>query len=229
MTGGAPDLWSQTDVVVFTGVFGSGKTEVAVNYALLAAAAGVSTCILDFDIVTPYFRVGDLREELQGRGLRVVAPEGSLASFELPAVPPEVNDALLDRSLHVVIDVGGDPEGARLVRAYGEQLAQRRCLSLMVVNPFRPATSSPDEIVARSLAIAAETDVALTGLVANPNLGPLTQADDVTRGAADVLNAASLLGLPVVMLALSTAFAQADLGLDIPVLPLELMVRLPWQ
>lgn len=229
MTDGAPHLWSHADAVIFTGVFGSGKTEVAINYALAANAAGVSTCIVDFDIVTPYFRVGDQREELQRRGLRVVAPEGRLASFELPAVSPEVNDVLLDRSLHVVIDVGGDPEGARLLRTCAEQIARRRCLFLMVVNPFRPATPSPDEIVAQSLAIAAEANLSLTGLVANPNIGPLTQADDVVRGAADIRHAATLLDLPVVMLALPVALAQTDLGLDVPVLPLELMIRLPWQ
>jgi hypothetical protein len=229
VSGGAPDLWSRADAVIFTGVFGSGKTEVSINYALAAHAAGMATCIVDFDIVTPYFRVGDQREELQNRGLRVVAPHGRLASFELPAVSPEVNDVLSDPSLHLVIDVGGDPEGARLVRTHAEQIARRRYESLVVINPFRPATSSAEEIVVQSQAIAAEADLPLTGLVANPNLGPLTQAADVIRGMADIQRAATLLALPVVLLAVPLGLTRAGLGLDVPVLPMELIIRLPWQ
>lgn len=229
MSGVRPLLRPGADAVIFSGAFGSGKTEVAINYALAVHASGETTCIVDFDVVTPYFRVGDYRDELQRRGLRVVASAGQLASFELPARSPEVNQVLSDASLHLVLDVGGDPEGARLLRTHAEAIAQRRCQFLIVVNPFRPTTSTVEAIVAQSQAISAEAALHLTGLVANPNLGPLTRVADVVRGMEEVRAAATALELPVVMLALSRELAAAELKLDIPVLPLDLVVRLPWQ
>ena len=224
-----PCLWNRADTIIVTGAFGSGKTEVAINYALAAEAAGKTTCIIDFDVVTPYFRVGDYRDELQGRGLRVVASPGKLASFELPAVSPGVNEALSDPSLHLVLDVGGDPAGARLAKTHAEAIARRRYECLVVVNPFRPTTSSPDAIVEQSRAIAIEAALQLTGLVANPNLGPLTHVGDVVRGLSKVRCAAERLGVPVVMLAVSRELVGADLAFGIPILPLDLVVRLPWQ
>jgi len=167
----SPADWSTQPTVVFTGAFGSGKTEVAIAYALAVRAAGRSVGIVDLDTVTPYFRVGDCREELQRAGLRVVAPEGGLASFETPALPAEIAGALADRSLHLVLDAGGDPEGARLLAVYAEQIEERGCDLWMVTNPFRPSTSAPSAVADQARAIEALATLRLTGLVANPNLG----------------------------------------------------------
>ena len=85
---------SEQPVVIFVGAFGSGKTEVAINYARAALAAGEAPCLADLDVVTPYFRVGDLRRQLEGEGLRILAAGGKLASYEVPALPREISGAL---------------------------------------------------------------------------------------------------------------------------------------
>ena len=43
-------------LTLFAGHYGSGKTNIAVNYALHLAAEGKKVCIADLDIVNPYFR-----------------------------------------------------------------------------------------------------------------------------------------------------------------------------
>jgi hypothetical protein len=223
-----PALSSQP-VVAFAGPLGCGKTEVAVAYALLSLSCGRPTCIIDLDVVTPYFRVGDYREQLGAQGLRVVAPRGSLASFELPALPPEIAGAIDQEGLHVVLDVGGDPVGSQLLGAYECQLSDRGYDLWMVVNPFRPSAATPDLLVGQARAIERSCSLRLTGLVANPHLGPLTKEDQVRTGWEIAREAAQRLALPVVFLALEGPLVQSPPSSAVAVLPLERVVRLPWE
>jgi len=109
---------SSQPILGFLGPLGTGKTEIAISYSLASLAAGRPTCLIDFDVVTPYFRVGNYRDQLASRGLHVIAAPGSLAGFETPALSPEIAGALHDPDLHVVLDISGDPEGARLLGTY---------------------------------------------------------------------------------------------------------------
>lgn len=42
-------------IKIFTGHFGSGKTEVAINFAINSANENKNTAIVDLDIVNPIF------------------------------------------------------------------------------------------------------------------------------------------------------------------------------
>ena len=214
--------------VVFTGALGSGKTEVAISYARAARAQGRRVTLVDCDIVTPYFRVGDHRETLAAEGLRIVAAPGDLASFELPAVSPEFTGALTDPDAHLVLDVGGDPAGARFLAGYAEVIAARGFDMWLVVNPFRPSASNPEAVVAQAREIERQSGLRFTGLVANPNLDRATQVSDIQRGLTEIEKAAALLDLPVVLLAVASRLAATLPPSTIPRLVMRLTLRLPW-
>ena len=97
---------------VFTGHFGSGKTEISINYVKDLARQGKKAAIVDIDIVNPYFCVRDLKEELESHGIRVISSNPHLMNAELMVVPAEVISAFNDKSYEIVIDVGGDDMGA---------------------------------------------------------------------------------------------------------------------
>jgi len=214
--------------VVFTGALGSGKTEVAISYARAARAQGRRVTLVDCDIVTPYFRVGDHRDALAAEGLRIVAAPGDLASFELPAVSPEFTGALTDPDAHLVLDVGGDPAGARFLAGYAEAITARGFDMWLVVNPFRPSASNPEAVVAQAREIARQSGLRFTGLVANPNLDQATQVSDIQRGLTEIEKAAALLDLPVVLLAVASRLAATLPPSTIPRLVMRLTLRLPW-
>jgi len=218
---------SSRSAVIFTGAFGGGKTEVAVNYARAAQRAGRRAGLLDLDVVTPYFRVGDVRDLLQREGLIVVAAPGLLASFEVPALSAEIPAALVDPAVHAVLDVGGDPEGARTLGAYERELTTAGYDMWLVVNPFRPATAHGEAVAAQAHDIETQSRLRFTGLVANPNLGAVTSPDDIAAGLARVEEAARLLALPVVLLAVEDSLLPVASSL--PILPLRLVLRLPWE
>ena len=221
-------ILSPAAVVAFIGPLGTGKTDVAINYSLLALRGGRKTYLVDFDIVTPYFRVGDCRRELEQMGVRVIAARGALASFENPSLVPEVGGALQDADGHVVLDVGGDQQGARLLVVYREQIAARQHELWLVVNPYRPG-SSLDAVAALRQLVEEATGLEVTGLVADPHLGPLTRTAHIERGLALVMEASVSMECPLVFLAVAEHLIGELGALSVPVLPLRLFLRLPWQ
>jgi len=221
-------ILSPAAVVAFIGPLGTGKTEVAINYSLLALRGGRKTYLVDFDIVTPYFRVGDCRRELEQMGVRVIAARGALASFENPSLVPEVGGALQDADGLVVLDVGGDQQGARLLVVYREQIAARQHELWLVVNPYRPG-SSLDSVAALRRLVEEATSLRVTGLVADPHLGPLTRTAHIERGLGLVMKASVRMECPLVFLAVAEHLIGELGALSVPVLPLRLFLRLPWQ
>ena len=65
--------YNQLNIIV--GHYGSGKTNVAVNLALLAKKEHPETRvkIADLDIVNPYFRTKDSEEKLRRAGVSVIS------------------------------------------------------------------------------------------------------------------------------------------------------------
>ena len=59
-------------LTLFAGHYGSGKTNIAVNYALQLASENKKVTIADLDIVNPYFRTKDSAKELEDAGVEVI-------------------------------------------------------------------------------------------------------------------------------------------------------------
>ena len=76
-------------ITLFCGHFGSGKTNVAVNYALYLREEGKDVTIADLDIVNPYFRTKDSEDELRAAGVEVISLPFANTSTDLPAMPSQ--------------------------------------------------------------------------------------------------------------------------------------------
>lgn len=99
-------------IKIFTGHFGSGKTEVAINFAINSANENKNTAIVDLDIVNPYFCTRSLKDELNKKGVKVISSDPDLLNAELMVVPAEVLSVFNDKSYQAFFDVGGDDQGA---------------------------------------------------------------------------------------------------------------------
>ena len=98
-------------IVIFSGHYGSGKTNIAVNVAHHLKKTRPRVAIADIDIVNPYFRTEDSREELERDGIRLIASPFAGSNVDLPALPDEVYAITDDTGLSAVVDVGGDDRG----------------------------------------------------------------------------------------------------------------------
>lgn len=221
------------DVTVFYGLYGSGKTEISINYALRLREQGMDVTIVDLDAVTPYFRVRDVRDHLVSQGIVVVAPKESVRHADLPVLPEGVRTALGREEGAVVIDVGGDPTGARVLGGLSDALS-KEAKGYFVVNSRRPFTRTVEDAAKAVEKISASAGLTATGLVANTHLTDETTVEDVVYGAAFARELGQRIGLPV-------AFCAAPKELEthkdeiaartqgLPVLWLRRFLKKPWE
>ena len=170
--------------IVFTGHYGSGKTEIAVSLVLLLAAERTGKlALIDLDIVNPYFRSRERRDTLEAAGIKVY---GSVfdteVTSELPAIGATLRAPLEDSSCRVIIDVGGNDSGAMILNQFRDHFTGEDTTILAVVNANRPDTGSVDGTLAHIAAIEAVTGLTVTGLVNNSHLLRETTADTVAKG-----------------------------------------------
>ena len=83
-------MLSDRRVTLFCGHYGSGKTNISVNYALYLKSNGKEVDIADMDIVNPYFRTKDSEELLNTAGIRLISPRFANSNVDLPALPQEL-------------------------------------------------------------------------------------------------------------------------------------------
>ena len=133
-------------ITIVCGAYGSGKTEFAIGHALdLAGEKRGKTALIDLDIVNPYFRSRDIAAELAEQGVTVISTEQGHENSDLPALSPRIFAAFQDEAYQVVIDVGGDPNGARaLGRFHGYFLKEQYAFNI-VINPYRPNTRNVED------------------------------------------------------------------------------------
>ncbi len=218
-------LLSNARVTILVGEFGSGKTELAVNYALYLKENGYSTAIVDIDIIKPYFRTRENRSLLEAQGIRVIAPEGRLAHADLPVLPQNLFPALYDTSMQVVMDVGGG-ESSIALGQINSQLAAVGYEALLVVNTCRPFTSTSEGIVEAVRRIQQASQLTVSGLISNTNLADETNLPQVMKGLEITEEAARQLQIPVRAVVVPESLSISDL--PVPVFVLKRYTHYPW-
>lgn len=191
-------------MTLFAGHYGSGKTNIALNYA-----RAVKPCVVaDLDIVNPYFRTKDSAAALAAEGIGLVVSDYANSNVDFPAMPKETYGLVADRATRVVVDVGGDDRGALALGRYVDDIrAEGDYAMLAVVNASRPLTETPEDTVEVLREIEAACRLPFTGLVNNTNLGPATTARTVLDSLPYADAVARLMGLPV-----SFTCCRADLA-----------------
>ena len=109
-------------ISIITGHYGTGKTEFAVNLALQLAACQKQVMLADLDIVNPYFRSRERKAVLENAGIRLVASSQACTDADVPALPAELLTILENRKVTGVLDIGGDPVGARVLARFHEKI-----------------------------------------------------------------------------------------------------------
>ncbi len=187
-------------VTLFAGHYGSGKTNIAVNYAEYLAALGYPVTIADLDIVNPYFRTSDSEAELAARGIRLLRPVYANTNLDLPALPAEMYDVVRDTDRFAVLDIGGDDRGAYALGRYAPSiLEENRYEMLFVANFYRPLTRDAGAALAVMREIECACGIRFTALVNNSNLGEETTPEAVLETAPEIERLSGMCGLPVKM------------------------------
>ena len=210
-------------LTLFAGHYGSGKTNIAVNYALLLASEGKKVCIADLDIVNPYFRTKDSAKELEAAGIDLISPQFANSNVDLPALPAEAYRLVTDRQTYGIMDIGGDDRGAYALGRYVPSILEENNYRMVfVANCYRPLTRTPEEALEVMREIEEACKLHFTDIINNSNLGPETTVETVLS-SQDYMEALSKLSrLPIFA---TTAVTEVAKGLPEPVIPLQLQEK----
>ena len=213
-------------LTLFAGHYGSGKTNIAVNYALLLAKEGKKVCIGDLDIVNPYFRTKDSAKVLEAAGVELISPQFANTNVDLPALPAEAYRLVEDKKTYGIMDIGGDDRGAYALGRYVPAIkAENDYRMIFVANCYRPLTRTPQDALEVMREIEAACGLPFTDIVNNANLGPETTPDTVLQAVDFMEQLSKLSGLPIFA---HTAEAEVASGLEgklSPVIPLQLQEK----
>ena len=201
-------------ITLFAGHYGSGKTNIAINYArwIRRSASGggmpPDVTVADLDIVNPYFRTKDSAAELAAEGIGLVVSEYANSNVDFPALPKELY-ALAGDSGYAVIDIGGDDRGALALGRYRSDIVSGGDYEMLgVVNASRPLTRTPEDAVEVLREIESAGGIPFTGIVNNTNLGQETVVSDVAESVRFAEEAARIMGLPLRFTCCERSLAQ---------------------
>ena len=214
---------------IVTGHYGSGKTEYAVNLAMDMAGKMENVALADLDIVNPYFRSYEQTKMLEDAGVKVIVTScGGVA--DIPALNPAVMSIFQQEKWNGVLDIGGDPIGARVLARFAHMIREGEYDLLFVLNANRPETKDVESALNYMRAIESECHLKVTGIVNNTHLCQETVLEEIFKGADLARALSEKTGLPIVHHAVQKKFAeQAAAKLSEPVLPMKIYMKKPWE
>ncbi len=231
-------------ITVLVGHAGTGKTNVALGLALAEARAGHTVTLADLDVVNPYFRSSDYPELLREAGVRLIAPVMARSTLDTPSLTGELDAAIgqtaADPNARLILDVGGDDDGATTIGRWSRLLADAGAYVLYVVSAFRALTQTPAEAAAMLPDIEDHAHLRANAVLNTSNLGDETTLDHVRHGRAFAREVAALCNIPLVATVVPQVAAgtmDADRVIEAltegeqdpePLLLMPRLVRTPW-
>ena len=187
-------------LTLFAGHYGSGKTNIAVNYAKMLKKSGYDVIIADLDIVNPYFRTKDSEEELAQAGIELISSKFANTNLDIPSIPQEMYRTVQDKRKYAVMDIGGDDAGAIALGRFAPYILEEDNYDMVfVVNFFRPLSRTAEEAMEIMREVEAASRLKFTSIINNSNLGEHTTAEDVLSTEKEAEKLVALSGLPLKM------------------------------
>lgn len=209
---------------VFLGEAGSGKSEIAMNMAVeLREITDRPVHFFDMDQTKPLYRSRDAREIIEQAGVYFHYEE---QFFDAPTLVGGVREHLGDRESIVIMDVGGNHQGARLIGGFAPFLNRDESEAFFVINPYRPWSKDVISIDGTLSSILKVSHIEKVSIISNPNVGPSTTVEEVITGngkVEEMIGEYINIGYVSVMDSLCK-----ELKTPIPILPIKLYLTSPW-
>ena len=219
--------------IAVTGALGSGKTEFVLNLARGLKQNGKNVTIADADIINPYFCIRQITEALEQEGFSILNPPETAKWSDMSVINPQIGNAIVGPSDHLILDVGGDAGGVMALKQFEPDIRSTGYKLLLIVNAYRPKTGTAEGISRMASRMEALCGLEVGALVSNSHLMEDTTPQDIVRGLDTVLEAGHDLGLPVLYAAVLPELYEGTRrlmeGYDVPLWPLTRFMKRPWE
>jgi hypothetical protein len=213
---------------VFVGEAGSGKSEVAINFAkYLVDLQDKPVHFFDMDMTKPLFRSRDVQNDIENLGIIF---HHEVQFYDAPTLVGGVNLLLKDDNCYVVMDVGGNATGARSIGGYAPKVNKDNTIVYYVLNIYRPWSydiTHIDETLSSILGIS-HIQLGKVHMINNPNIGSTTTEEEFLEGnrkMAEMISEYKEIDFTCVR---EELYEKVKDKTDIPVLPLHLYLTYPW-
>ena len=199
------------------------------NLALAMAAEGQRVMVADLDIVNPYFRSRERRDTLAQAGVQLISSSQACADADVPSLPAELLTIFENRDLRGILDIGGDPVGARVLARFRPKILAEDYQLIYVLNAHRPEVREAENAIAYLRGIEAATGLPCTGIVNNTHLCGETTAADIRKGAVLATEVSCQTGIPVLCHVAVERLANQLSDLPETVFPITIQMKKPWE
>ena len=214
---------------IITGHYGSGKTEFSMNYAIKLAGLGEKVALVDLDVVNLYFRSREKEELLKDHNIRLIGSSIRANAVDIPAISGEVLAAFDDESYQAIIDVGGDPAGARTLVRYDKYFIEGNYDLFFVLNANRPETQTAQKALEYMVKIEDTCRGKVTGIINSTHLLKSTTAEDVIKGNKLAKELSEITNIPIKYnVALQSIVKNLPGDLEGEIFPINLYMREEW-
>ncbi|MEA3422960.1 MAG: ATP-binding protein [Bacillota bacterium] len=217
-------------IKIIIGHYGTGKTEFSVNYCMKLAEFDKKIAIADLDIVNPYFRSREKASLLEKKGIEVMSSSlGHNASLALPAISAEISGPIQNPEYQVILDVGGDSVGARVLARFKDDIIDQGYDMFCVVNTNRPETVDVVGIIYHVKSIEDATGLKVTGLINNTHLLRDTTVETVMEAQKIIKEASEKLNIPIRYIStLENVAKELPDDLEGEIFPIRMYMREEW-
>lgn len=187
-------------ITIITGLYGSGKSEFTLQYALyLSKQEQGKVFVADLDVVNVYFRSREKEQILNENGIELLGNIlGSSANTDVPHFAPNFYNAVKEEDSHLIIDLAGSEVGLRMIPSFIEDLVKRNggvYEFLYVINANREGNMNVVDFRSKVNYIDNYSSLKISGVINNSHLMQYSNCEDMIRAQKIV--------------------KEADLGIDV--------------
>ena len=149
--------------------------------------------------------------------------------LDAPTIVPGVIETLTDPDAYVLMDIGGNAAGARMIGQFSHILNDDSTCVFFVINTYRPWSKDAMSINDTLYSITRVSRLRKVNIISNPNLGLTTTPDEVVEGNEKLkkILEGDDVGIDYVCV-LSELYDEVKDRIEEPLIPIDIFIIYPW-
>ncbi|AEE13988.1 hypothetical protein Thena_0342 [Thermodesulfobium narugense DSM 14796] len=212
-------------IYILCGEAGSGKSEIVLKLGEIFSK-DMPVSIVDLDNVKIMRTIRHVRVEKKlDLPFEVISIPEEFINIDIPIVAYKIRSVIEEKSNFLIVDVGGNSDGAIVLGSLNDVLVKRNTVPIFVLNPFRPFSNSFEAVRETINSIQRSSKLVFKNLIINLYLGEGSTLEEMVFGERLANEIAKKLELDVLF-----RFVQEDfIKYFKDYIPISPLLFYPWE